>query len=68
MCLQVGDVEAGHEGSRSACVSRRTSETSIDVSLDLDGSGKVEVSMGAVQAFVNTHHSLEKLGKLGHHV
>ncbi len=47
--------------SRSATVSRTTKETSIELSIDLDGSGQVEVSTGI--PFYD--HMLEQIGKHG---
>jgi imidazoleglycerol-phosphate dehydratase len=47
--------------SRRASVSRTTKETSIDLELDLDGSGQVEISTGI--PFYD--HMLEQIGKHG---
>ncbi len=47
--------------SRSATVSRTTKETSIELSIDLDGTGQVEVSTGI--PFYD--HMLEQIGKHG---
>ncbi len=46
-------------GARKAEVSRRTNETSIEVAMDLDGSGKCDISTGI--GFFD--HMLEQLGR-----
>ena len=47
--------------SRTATVQRKTAETAIDITLDLDGSGEVDVSTGL--PFFD--HMLSQLGKHG---
>jgi imidazoleglycerol-phosphate dehydratase len=46
MTTAIGGLEVAAEGSRRATVTRMTRETDVTVSLDLDGSGVVEISTG----------------------
>jgi len=60
MTTAIGRLEVAAEGSRRATVTRMTRETDVTVSLDLDGSGVVEISTG-----VGFYDHL--LGSLAHH-
>jgi len=60
MTTAIGRLEVAAEGSRRATVTRTTRETDVTVSLDLDGSGVVEISTG-----VGFYDHL--LGSLAHH-
>lgn len=53
--------ESGRTGRRAVALDRSTKETQVEVALDLDGSGQVEVSTG-IPFF---DHMLEQLGRHG---
>ena len=46
MTTPLGSVDVTGRGSRRVTVSRRTRETEIDITLDLDGSGRADISTG----------------------
>jgi imidazoleglycerol-phosphate dehydratase len=46
MTTPLGTVDVTGRGSRRVTVSRRTRETVIDITLDLDGSGRADISTG----------------------
>jgi imidazoleglycerol-phosphate dehydratase len=46
MTTPLGTVDVTGRGSRRVTVSRRTRETEIDITLDLDGSGRADISTG----------------------
>jgi imidazoleglycerol-phosphate dehydratase len=46
MTTPLGSVDVTGRGSRRVSVSRRTRETEIDLTLDLDGSGRADISTG----------------------
>jgi imidazoleglycerol-phosphate dehydratase len=46
MTTPLGTIDVTGRGTRRVTVSRRTRETEIDITLDLDGSGRADVSTG----------------------
>jgi imidazoleglycerol-phosphate dehydratase len=46
MTTPLGTIDVSGRGTRRVTVSRRTRETEIDITLDLDGSGRADVSTG----------------------
>ena len=46
MTTPLGTIDVTDRGTRRVTVSRRTRETEIDITLDLDGSGRADVSTG----------------------
>jgi imidazoleglycerol-phosphate dehydratase len=46
MTTPLGTVDVTGRGTRRVTVSRRTHETEVDITLDLDGSGRAEISTG----------------------
>lgn len=57
----VADGPVGHGGGRTSSLQRSTKETTIDLSLDLDGSGTTEIDTGL--PFFD--HMLDQLGRHG---